>query len=106
MARPSPKLNEDHIESLRRQLRELVAEQAYSADAIDDDDVDDEWVDWVETYEEAIDGLSRIGVDPYDDPLEWMEFLDPLGDFEPEEKPHDEERFLVYLERTYGFPRD
>jgi hypothetical protein len=97
-----PKLSEDHIEFLQRTLREIIAEQAYSADDIDDEDVDDEWVDWVETYEEAIEGLERLGIDPYDDPLEWIEFLDPMGGFPRENKPRDEARFLEYLAETYG----
>jgi hypothetical protein len=109
------KLGEDHIEALQRALRELIAERSASwEDSLDDDapdddaDDDDEWVDWVETYEDALDGLERLGIDPYEDPLEWIEFLDPLGGFEPGKgsEGSEESRFLEYLAVTYGARRE
>ncbi len=100
-----PQLDDEHIESMCRSLREIAAEQAYEEDGMDDADVDDEWIDWVETYEEAVEGLGRLGIDPYDEPMEWVEFLDPLGNFEPQDRRDDEQQFLRYLRVTYGSPR-
>lgn len=100
-------LVKQHIEYLRRTLRELVAEEACSwwNEQEDEDEAgDDEWIDWVETYEDALGGLRRIGIDPYEEPLEWAEFLDPLGGFEPSsgDSSVNLARFLDYLTETYG----
>ena len=107
MRKGSPRLAKQQLEYLRRALRELVAEDAcswWNEQADEDVAVDDEWIDWVETYEDALDALCRIGIDPYEEPMEWAEFLDPLGGFEPSSGASSANPacFLDYLTETYG----